>query len=51
MSADNFFGESDDARERNIEIYENSQMGLDANGYPFEMDDDYDEDYDEDYDD
>ena len=47
---DYFFGESDDARERNIEIYRYSQMGLDANGRPFEDYDDYDDDDDDDYD-
>jgi hypothetical protein len=41
MGADSFWGESDDAREENISIYENSQMGLDADGCPFE---DYEED-------
>jgi hypothetical protein len=46
-----FFPEDDEERERCIEIYENSQMGLDANGVPFELDDDdyYEEDDDYDY--
>jgi hypothetical protein len=33
--SDSFLGESDDAREGNINIYENAQEGLDADRNPF----------------
>jgi hypothetical protein len=32
---DSFRGESDEVREENIRIYENSQNGLDKDGNPF----------------
>ncbi|MCL2092873.1 MAG: hypothetical protein FWH12_01640 [Treponema sp.] len=45
-----FFGESDDARNANIEIFRKAQNGLDAWGRPFPMEDDDDDwdDWDED---
>ncbi|GHT90890.1 hypothetical protein FACS1894140_0350 [Spirochaetia bacterium] len=39
-----FWGESDDAREENIDIYENAQNGLDADGNEFEWDEDEEDD-------
>jgi len=46
-----FWPEDEEAREECIGIYENSQMGLDANGNPFDLDGDdyYDEEEDEYY--
>jgi len=45
MGTESFWGESDDVREENIDIYRNSQDGLDRDGNPFFMPDEDDDDY------